>query len=238
LYIAHTLGLTPNGTAGTNTKEAFEHSYAKGFRLFEADLLRTKDNHIIVAHDRHEPFWGSSEAFEQTNYTTLIGAKYNNTYTTMDIRALLTVLQTYTDAYIILDIKFDSMEEYDDILSLIVKESIDILGEDETYTRLIPQIYTSEDIIRNPAICKFNDIIFTQYRNNMPWSEVLHFLRLHPKITAVAAPYPHRYRVEYQADLQRLDRALYVHPVRDDAVQTELIQQEVGVFSTVSTTLQ
>lgn len=238
LYIAHTLGLTPEGTAGTNTTEAFEHSYAKGFRLFEADFLRTKDQHIIIAHDKHEPFWGSPTLFEDTDYSELKGARYNNTYTTMDLEALLTLLTLYSDAHVIIDIKFESPEEYDEILAQIMVQAVQVLGEEEAYTRLIPQIYNAEDVIRNGNICNFADIIFTQYRNNMPWDEVLAFLRAYPSVTAIAAPYPHRYRREYQTDLLSLDRGLYVHPIIDEETQSSLTKNRVGVYTSVSTTIK
>lgn len=48
-YIAHALGGYKK-TAYTNTKEAFENSYRKGFRFFEVDLTITPDNKIIAFH--------------------------------------------------------------------------------------------------------------------------------------------------------------------------------------------
>jgi glycerophosphoryl diester phosphodiesterase len=53
-YIAHALG-SVDGYVYTNTVEAFEESYAKGFRLFECDLVLLRDGTVLVAHDRLEP---------------------------------------------------------------------------------------------------------------------------------------------------------------------------------------
>ncbi len=49
-YIAHGGGEV-NGIASTNTLEALNESYAKGFRLFELDIIETSDGHYVAAHD-------------------------------------------------------------------------------------------------------------------------------------------------------------------------------------------
>jgi hypothetical protein len=49
-YIAHAGGIY-DGMAYTNTLEALDSSYGKGFKLFELDLLLTADNRIVAFHD-------------------------------------------------------------------------------------------------------------------------------------------------------------------------------------------
>lgn len=48
--IAHGCG-TIDCIKYSNSIEAFNNSYKKGFRLFEIDLLITYDGHIVGAHD-------------------------------------------------------------------------------------------------------------------------------------------------------------------------------------------
>jgi phosphoglycerol transferase len=52
--IAHAGGMV-KGRKYTNTLEALERNYARGFRKFELDIIRTSDGHFVAAHDW--PFW-------------------------------------------------------------------------------------------------------------------------------------------------------------------------------------
>lgn len=47
---AHALG-TVDGIMYTNSQEAFEQSYSRGFRVFEVDLCFTEKNELILCHD-------------------------------------------------------------------------------------------------------------------------------------------------------------------------------------------
>ena len=49
-FIAHAGGMI-NGKKYTNSLEALNASYNKGFRLFELDIIKTSDNHYVAAHD-------------------------------------------------------------------------------------------------------------------------------------------------------------------------------------------
>jgi hypothetical protein len=49
-FIAHAGGMI-NGKKYTNSLEALNASYNKGFRVFELDIIKTSDNHYVAAHD-------------------------------------------------------------------------------------------------------------------------------------------------------------------------------------------
>lgn len=49
-FIAHAGG-SINGKVYTNSLEALEVNYKKGFRLFELDIVETLDGHFVAAHD-------------------------------------------------------------------------------------------------------------------------------------------------------------------------------------------
>lgn len=51
-FIAHAGGSIENKRY-TNSLEALDHNYRKGFRLFELDIIETSDHHYVAAHD-----WG------------------------------------------------------------------------------------------------------------------------------------------------------------------------------------
>lgn len=233
LQIAHTLGVTPAGDTGTNTKEAFEHTYAAGFRLFEADFMETKDHEILVAHERHEEFWNVPTLFEETDSTELKNKSYKGVYTPLFLDDLLQLLNTYPDASLIVDIKYADTEQYNRIMNRIITRSIAILGAAETFERIIPQIYTLDHIETLPILCSFSDLLFTQYRSSYQWSEVLSWLQQYPRVTAVATQYPNRYRDSYIHDLSSVQRGLYVHPITDTTTKKQMLDLGIGVFTSV-----
>ncbi len=49
-YIAHAGGEV-NGIKSTNTREALDESYRKGFRMMELDIIQTSDGHYVASHD-------------------------------------------------------------------------------------------------------------------------------------------------------------------------------------------
>lgn len=49
-FIAHAGGEI-DGKKYTNSLEALNESYKKGFKLFELDIIETKDGHFVAAHD-------------------------------------------------------------------------------------------------------------------------------------------------------------------------------------------
>lgn len=49
-YIAHAGGEV-NGIRYTDSKDALDQSYAKGFRFFELDIIATSDGKLVAAHD-------------------------------------------------------------------------------------------------------------------------------------------------------------------------------------------
>ena len=50
ILIAHTGGIA-NGVTGTNSREALDASYSRGFRFTEVDFNFTTDDQIVAIHD-------------------------------------------------------------------------------------------------------------------------------------------------------------------------------------------
>lgn len=88
----------------TNTLEALDANYKKGFRLFELDIIKTKDNFFVASHD-----WKSWK--EQTNYKKSIPPtlkefkkyKIYNKYTPMDMKDINQWFNKYNDAILVTD---------------------------------------------------------------------------------------------------------------------------------------
>ncbi|PWD97997.1 sulfatase-like hydrolase/transferase [Marinilabilia rubra] len=62
-FIAHAGGMI-DGYKYTNSLEALNESYQKGFRLFELDIIETSDGHFVAAHDWEH--WAEITGYEGT----------------------------------------------------------------------------------------------------------------------------------------------------------------------------
>jgi glycerophosphoryl diester phosphodiesterase len=102
-YIAHAAGEV-NGTKSTNTKEALDENYAKGFRYFELDIIETKDGALVAAHD-----WNMWSRF--TDYTGSLPVtlqefnkhKIYGKYTTLDMDGINKWFSAHPDAILVTD---------------------------------------------------------------------------------------------------------------------------------------
>jgi hypothetical protein len=106
-YVAHAMGSPRSGTPYTNSREAFEASYAKGFRAFEVDLVRTKDAHVLVAHDDTEHRYGLPKGvrFRDLTAPQLRGLKYDGKYRVLFGEDLIGLMRRYPDITVVLDLK-------------------------------------------------------------------------------------------------------------------------------------
>ncbi|MCR5847705.1 MAG: hypothetical protein K6G75_06260 [Lachnospiraceae bacterium] len=106
-YISHALGSTESEDfMMRNSYEAFERSYAGGYKVFEVDFAQTSDGKIALKHD-----WLDNSAFpdfEDGYVPTLdefLNAKQAGQYTTMDINMLLDMMVEHKDIYVVTDSK-------------------------------------------------------------------------------------------------------------------------------------
>ncbi len=102
--IAHAGGSIEEATY-TNCLEVLDLSYKKGFRLFELDIIKTKDGHFVAAHD-----WGTWKS--QTGYNGSSDVptleefkewKILGTYTPLDVDRINDWFVTHEDAILITD---------------------------------------------------------------------------------------------------------------------------------------
>ncbi|MDO1514729.1 interleukin-like EMT inducer domain-containing protein [Maribacter confluentis] len=102
-YIAHAGGEV-NGVKSTNTKDALDQNYKRGFRLFELDIITTSDGHLVAAHD-----WNMWARF--TDYTgslpptheQFMQQKIYGDYTTMDMHGINAWFKSHPDAILVTD---------------------------------------------------------------------------------------------------------------------------------------
>ncbi len=102
-YIAHAGG-SVNGIASTNSLEALNENYKKGFRLFELDINETKDGQYIAAHDWN--MWARFTDFEgelPVSHAEFLKHKIYGDYTTLDMKRINEWFSAHPDAILVTD---------------------------------------------------------------------------------------------------------------------------------------
>ena len=102
-YIAHAAGEI-NGIPSTNSIQALDANYKKGFRLFELDIIETSDGEYVAAHDwrmwsRFTDYSGELPVSKEEFLKHKIYGKYD----TMDMQAINTWFGAHKDAILITD---------------------------------------------------------------------------------------------------------------------------------------
>ena len=145
-YIAHALGGI-DGLDYSNSLEAFEESYRKGFKVFEADLEYTSDGELVLIHNWERALLRRLFGMDlpDDNVETPLSLsefksqKIYGKYTPLSFKELLRLMKENPDVYLVIDGKYNEEEEvrkeYRDIVEYA--ESIDPL----LLNRMIPQIY-------------------------------------------------------------------------------------------------
>ncbi len=109
-FIAHAGGGI-NGDTYTNSLEALNYNYKKGFRLFELDIIKTADNVFVSAHDWVH--WSKKTNFKGETPPTRKVFLENpiKNYTPLDIDAINLWFKEHTDAILVTD-KVNSPKEF------------------------------------------------------------------------------------------------------------------------------
>ncbi|MBD5503039.1 MAG: hypothetical protein HDR09_04595 [Lachnospiraceae bacterium] len=151
-FISHACGGIVNGKRMmySNSKEAFQYSMEKGFRLIECDIMRMDNNELVLAHD-YERFYDAE----------------HDEYTMMAVDELLMLLQKYEMVSCLIDVKWNSHDDYAFLVDEINKKIRKLTNSDSEMgllkKKIIMEVYDEETI----KIAKSNEfeMIFTQYRN-------------------------------------------------------------------------
>jgi len=102
-FIAHAAGEI-NGVKSTNSEEALDANYKKGFRMFELDIIETSDGEYVAAHD-----WNMWSRFTDYNgelpvsHTEFMQHKIYGKYTTLDMKGINRWFTAHPDAILITD---------------------------------------------------------------------------------------------------------------------------------------
>ncbi len=109
-FIAHGGGGI-NGDMYTNSIEALNLNYEKGFQLFEMDIIKTSDNVYVAAHDWNQ--WSKKTGYKGETPVSLKTFKKNpiKKYTPMDLDDINKWFKNHPDAILVTD-KVNDPEDF------------------------------------------------------------------------------------------------------------------------------
>ena len=160
--VAHALGQVGEHT-GTNSLEAFQASYAAGYRLFECDLAMASDGRVVLRHD-----WsgGMQEGVDPQHIPTaeeFAHIPLYGQYTPLTFLDLLGLLAAYPDAYFILDGKDTDARAVTEQYTAMVEEA-EAWGMLHLFDRFIVQLYSPEMQDTVEAVHHFDHYLLTLYQ--------------------------------------------------------------------------
>jgi len=174
-FIAHSGGGV-DGRIYTNSIQAWDLSYEKGNRVFDADLAFTTDGVLVLRHDWNDNLeqsvsmcdsvtWTDSNGMtrkttpqEQMDYAAFRTSKIYYKYDGMTCEDMLNYMTEHEDLYIACDMKDDVIESY----RYLVNKAID-MGEESCLDRIIVNVYNYDvyDSIMN--IYEFKNVTARQH---------------------------------------------------------------------------
>lgn len=149
-FIAHALGQT-KGLNYTNSKEAFENSYKKGYRNFEVDLTLTPDKKIVCFHRYDSEIYNSLSVKNDFSYSEFMNGKCftdsNVRFTTLDLNNLIDIMKKYKNIKILLHIQANKDIN---ITKYVLDEITNLVGEGDyantIYDRFIIGVNFHEEL--------------------------------------------------------------------------------------------
>lgn len=224
-FILHAGGVTPDGKIGSNSIEAIEYSYLRGYRVFEIDFCWTEDNKLVCVHDwdaYYAPRLGK-KAVTLKEFNELKDKCYG--FTSMSLDDLISFMKKNNDAIIVTDIKDDCVEG----AKLLSEYCLDLKN------RFYIQIYNKEEY-ESVSNIGFENIILTVYK--MDWEEkqnaeeLVAFAQEH-KLLGITFPDVMINLVpNYVETLKKANIPLFVHTVNDLETQKKIFELGItGIYT-------
>jgi glycerophosphoryl diester phosphodiesterase len=240
-YIAHANG----GIAGhtyTNSLEAFERNYARGFRVFEIDFVRLADGTVFAAHDGLERSYALGMPFRTASWANLAGHKFDGKYTTLRSQDVVQLLRDHPDAYVVLDTKEDHFEIFRTFVAQTGRSH-------ELMDRIIPHIKGQADLDQYRTVWPLRNYLLalyrTQFRGAFDDAAVLSFVRnnrapgvmmwwkdrLRSLTLAQNSRQQRRYSPAFARALHAAGAVAFVHSIADVASVARYEAAGVGIYS-------
>ncbi|WP_051360662.1 glycerophosphodiester phosphodiesterase family protein [Desulfuromonas sp. TF] len=203
-YIAHAGGGINHETY-TNSLEALNTNYDKGFRFFEVDFSWTSDGKLVAIHDWQgvlQSKFSIAEGIAIPTEAEFIGLTMKNNLTQLGLEEVLIWAAGKGDAYIVTDVKDHNLKA----LGLIAAD----FKEFNKY--VVPQVYSYREY-EEARDLGYERIILTLYRMKVDPYEVLAFAKKYSPF-AVTMPWKMA-RTGLAYHISRAGTRVYVHTVNE-----------------------
>jgi glycerophosphoryl diester phosphodiesterase len=216
LFVAHAGGRVL-GRAYTNSFEALEENYARGFRVFELDFSWTADQQLVLLHDWEASWRRLAPKHWHGRVPNLAEFSLIDSPTglrLMSLDDLLAWMQERPAARIITDVKRNNIAGLEQIASRIPTE---------LKHRFLVQIYAPEEL---PSVRQlgFEQVLFTVYRSTLSVSTIERFAR-DAGLTGLVLPLYRAERGDFNALRGATDLPLLVHTINDPITGQWLLEQ-------------
>lgn len=188
-FISHSGGGI-DGKLYSNSMEAWNLSYQNGNRLFDADLMLTEDNRVVLRHELSDNIEINEVSIKDSSvylnrfnlvqysidqgnvsYDKYMKNKIYNKYSPMDLNKMLNFMKEHEDVYVLIDAKDNLETIYNDI----IENSNEI--DKNLLDRIIPSLYTYSDYYNIMNLHNFKNIVMRQYvNNNLNYYELASFM--------------------------------------------------------------
>lgn len=219
IFIAHAGGAF-NDQTYTNSLEALNANYAKGFRFFEMDFSWTSDQELVSIHD-----WDESDVFQGMFYVPknikiptkaqFLGLKTKKGLTQLALEDILRWAESKGDVFIVTDIKDKNVAA----LSIISKR----FKKQQKF--IIPQIYNYHEYEETMKL-GYPNIILTLYRMKIAPDELLSFAKMNSPFAVTMHWQDAQAGLAYL--LYKNNVRVYAHTVNDIKLFSSLTR--MGIF--------
>ena len=242
-FVAHALGAV-DGHIYTNSLEAFQHNWARGFRVFECDQVLLADGTVLLAHDGLERNYGLSKPFQQSTWADLAGHEYLGRYTILRSQDALRLLADHPGAYLILDPKYSRPQ----IFRTYLRQAA-AMGRPDLIERLLPHVADQAELntlrtyypLRNYVLAlyhtqaqnRYDDPVATDFvRRNRTPAVMMWWRDRDPQVSLAAnGRQGRRWRRPFTTGLQAAGAVTYVHSLSDPTTIRRFWDLGVGVYS-------
>lgn len=229
--VAHAMGGIYDKTY-TNSQDAFIANYEQGTRVFEADLMLTRDDRLVARHEwtaNMSKLLGQQEtlpADKQGSVLTheeVMSTPILQIYSPLDIDKIIDLMLLYPDAYIVTDTKETDPELVTKQFQMIVEAAQK--KDPALLQRIVPQIYNRDMLDVVNQVYAFPEVIFTLYQTQDSDEVVIAFARE----TGVDITMPAtRATKGFVRNLKKAGVRVYVHTVNDEQEISDLAR--IGVY--------
>ncbi len=205
----------------TNSLEALNQSYKKGFRFFELDFDMTTDSIPVCIHG-----WEQSILFEggiagvPLKFYDFVRAQRKDSLTSLTIDSLIDWLNKHPNTFIVTDVKSDNIK----VLEIIANRYPSMVE------RFIPQIYSFNQY--KPArLMGFQNIILTLYRSSYS-DEIVSQFSQNFKLYAITMWSKRAMNTPLVEMLSKSNTPVFAHTV-NDSFEFEKLKMKgvVGVYT-------